>query len=439
MIATDNKILKIISTHKSGKTSGITSICSANNYVIKAAVRQAKKNNQILLIEATSNQVDQFGGYTGQTPAQFKRLVSEIAASLNYPEENIILGGDHLGPNRWQNEKSDSAVRKACDQISAYVNAGFTKIHLDASMKCADDGDRSEPLDPSIIAERTAILCKAGEEAVSGSKGIEELPVYIIGTDVPPPGGAKGNNGTVHITSVGDVEETIRLTEKAFKKNNLHDAWERVIGIVVQPGVEFGDNEVYDYDRMKSKDLVRLIDDYPSFVYEAHSTDYQKKESLRQMVEDHFAILKVGPWLTFKFREAVFALTLIEKEILSRKKGILLSNLQEVIDQRMRENPEYWEKYYCSEEEENRLKRKYSYSDRIRYYWPDEKVAESLKKLIKNLTEYAVPHTLLSQYFPEEYYAVREGNISENPEEIILHRISGVLEIYRYATTGGLN
>ncbi len=287
------------------------------------------------------------------------------------------------------------------------------------------------------LLKDAAILCKVSEEALTQS-GNNDLPVYIIGTDVPPPGGAKEHHN-IRITKPEEVEETISLTEKAFKKYNLNEAWERVIGIVVQPGVEFGDSEVFDYDRNKSKPLVKLIENYPTLVYEAHSTDYQKKELLRQMVEDHFVFLKVGPWLTYAFREAVFALALIEMEMLSNKKGILLSNLIDIVDQRMLEFPKYWEKYYTASEEENKLKRKYSYSDRIRYYWSDKKVEESLQRLIKNLTENKIPLTLISQYLPEEYIAISEGMISENPEEIILHKISSVLEIYNYATSGGVN
>ena len=167
---------------------------------------------------------------------------------------------------------------------------------------------------------------------------------------------------------------------KAFKSTIWLRAWEHVIGIVVQPGVEFGDSEVCQYDRNKSHDLIEFIENYPSFVYEAHSTDYQKKESLSQMVQDHFAILKVETWFTYKFREAVFSLALIEGELLSAKKGIILSNLIEVIENRMLEFPAYWEKYYNSDESENRLKRKYSYSDRIRYYWADKKSRRIVKQ-----------------------------------------------------------
>ncbi|MFZ1281738.1 MAG: class II D-tagatose-bisphosphate aldolase, non-catalytic subunit [Ignavibacteriaceae bacterium] len=437
MIVVENKILQLVNKHKHGEAIGLTSICSANLHVIKAAILNAKKYSQILLIESTSNQVDQFGGYTGITPQQFRKIVFDLATALNFPIENIILGGDHLGPNRWQNEISNSAMQKAKDQIAAYVSAGYTKIHLDASMKCADDGDEQIPLDPFVIAERSAILCKAAEDVFTKYGNDGEPPVYVIGTDVPPPGGAKEHHNKINVTSAEEVEETIDLTKKAFEKYNLSDAWNRVVAVVVQPGVEFGDSIVFDYERTKSKKLVDVIETKSNLVYEAHSTDYQKKELLKQMVEDHFAILKVGPWLTFAFREAVFALSLIEKELLSNKKGITLSNLFEVIEERMIVNPKYWEKYYDYSEEENKISRKFSYSDRIRYYWIDNFVNESLQRLISNLTNNKIPHTLLSQYLPVEYFAVKENIITENPEEIILNKIDSVLGIYNYATYGG--
>jgi len=439
MIALENKILQLVSKHKSGEAIGLTSVCSANLYVIKAAILNAKKYNQILLIESTSNQVDQFGGYTGVTPLQFRKIVFDLADTLDFPIANLILGGDHLGPNRWQNEDSNSAMQKAKDQMAAYISAGYTKIHLDASMKCADDGSEKVPLDPSVVAERSAILCKVAEETFSNSADNIEAPVYIIGTDVPPPGGAKEDHNQISITSAKEVEQTIKLTKKAFEKYNLQDAWNRVVAVVVQPGVEFGDSIVFDYDRNKSGELVDVIENYESIVYEAHSTDYQQKELLKQMVEDHFAFLKVGPWLTFAFREAVFALALIEKEFLSHKKEVELSNLLEVIEESMIASQKYWEKYYNFSNEENRLRRMYSYSDRIRYYWTDEKVNKSLLTLIHNLKENKIPQTLISQYLPEEYFAIREGVLSENPEEIILHKISNVLDIYNFATIGGVN
>jgi D-tagatose-1,6-bisphosphate aldolase subunit GatZ/KbaZ len=437
MIVTDNKLLSLIEQHKSGRPVGITSVCSASTFVIKTAILNAKKYNKMVLIESTSNQVDQFGGYTGLTPAGFRSVVFDIAKEVNFPTQNILLGGDHLGPNRWQNENSDSAMQKAIDQISAYVAAGYCKIHLDASMKCIDDGDPGIPLNPSVVSERTALLCKASEEAFNLSNKEYDPPIYVIGTDVPPPGGAKVTNNQFHITTAEEVEETIRLTKNAFEKHNLYYGWERVIALVVQPGVEFGDSEVHDYKRKNVLGLIRLIENREHLVYEAHSTDYQKRENLKKMIEDHFAILKVGPWLTFAFREAVFALSLIEKEYLSHKKNVSLSGLMEILEDRMLNNPVYWEKYYEGDDDEKKFKRRYSYSDRIRYYWNDNPVNEALTVLLKNLTRYQIPLALISQFLPEEYSLIVEGSLRADPEDIIVRKISGVLENYNYATNGG--
>ncbi len=153
-------LLRMISTQKRDNPAGIYSICSANRFVLQAAVHKAVIDGTHLLIEATSNQVDQFGGYTGMTPEQFTGYVSEIAAEAGFPAERIILGGDHLGPNAWREEDAHTAMSKAHDLIHDYVAAGFTKIHLDASMPCADD---SLPLEFELIAERSAELCGIAE------------------------------------------------------------------------------------------------------------------------------------------------------------------------------------------------------------------------------------------------------------------------------------
>jgi D-tagatose-1,6-bisphosphate aldolase subunit GatZ/KbaZ len=437
MTADRNKILTIIQEHKSGLPVGITSICSANENVIKASMENAKKLNKILLIESTSNQVDQFGGYTGMTPSNFRGFVLQIAEKVGFPLDSLYLGGDHLGPNVWRNESTKSAMEKAKEQIKAYVNAGYTKIHLDATMKCADDGDENLPLDPHIIAERAAVLCKAAEEELAVRKEKLELPVYVIGSDVPPPGGAKEESNNIRITKAEAVEETIFYTQKAFYGFGLEDAWSRVIAIVVQPGVEFGDKEIFDYQREKAIELKKKIETKNNLVYEAHSTDFQLKSSLRQMVEDHFAILKVGPWMTFAFREAVLALELIEKELLGLKKTKNLSDISNVIEYNMNKNPKYWYKYYQGKEpEEKRFQRKYSFSDRIRYYWSESEVKNSLSKLIQNLSEEEIPLTLISQFLPESFELIRSDKVKNTPDNLITNRIMTVLEKYNYATMG---
>ncbi|MGL5772207.1 MAG: class II D-tagatose-bisphosphate aldolase non-catalytic subunit, partial [Bacteroidales bacterium] len=92
-----NILQEIIQAHKSGKDTGVYAVCSAHPLVIEAALQQALNDNSILLIEATSNQVDQFGGYTGMTPADFRDFVVQKAQQYQFPLARLVLGGDHLG------------------------------------------------------------------------------------------------------------------------------------------------------------------------------------------------------------------------------------------------------------------------------------------------------------------------------------------------------
>ena len=302
-------------------------------------------------------------------------------------------------------------------------------------MKCVDDGNDHSPLSPNIIAERAAELCLVAEEEIKKGNKIE-LPVYVIGTDVPPPGGSKEEVSSMHITTPEEVEETINLSRRSFLNYGLEDAWNRVVAVVVQPGVEFGDKKIFDYNRNQAiKLLTKKIETKTDLVYEAHSTDFQLKESLKQMVEDHFAILKVGPWLTYAFREAVFALEMIEKELISARKHITLSELSKILEFSMLKNSVYWRKYYTGlNDEELRFRRRFSLSDRVRYYWNENHVRESLGRLFFNLSKRKIPITLISQFLPESYESVRNGEIENIPEALIINRILKVLEKYNYAT-----
>ena len=73
---------------------GIPSYCTASGIVIEAALQQGKRFGDDVLIEGTSNQVNQFGGYTGMRPADYKEFVLGLADKVNFPRERVILGGD---------------------------------------------------------------------------------------------------------------------------------------------------------------------------------------------------------------------------------------------------------------------------------------------------------------------------------------------------------
>jgi len=178
-------LAQTVASHKAGSPVGVYSVCSAHPTVVEAAMAQAAADGSYVLIEATSNQVDQYGGYTGLRPAEFRDLVLRIADDTGFTRDRVVLGGDHLGPNRWQRESSSAAMEKADVLIAAYVEAGYTKIHLDCSMSCADDPD---VLADEVVASRSARLMRIAEDTAHriGSPG----PVYVIGTEVPVPGGA---------------------------------------------------------------------------------------------------------------------------------------------------------------------------------------------------------------------------------------------------------
>ena len=96
------------------------------------------------------------------------------------------------------------------------------------------------------------------------------------------------------------------------------------------------------------------------------------------MVEDHFAILKVGPWLTFAFREAVLALSAIERELYASRSERQISRVRETLEAAMLRDPAYWRSYYHGDEEEVRRNLTYGYSDRCRYYWHGPAVQEEI-------------------------------------------------------------
>ena len=418
-------LLQFVQRHRAGDPVGITAVCSAHPVVLEAALSEAARHGQVVLVEATSNQVNQFGGYTGMRPADFHRFVSDIAARCGVPASQLLLGGDHLGPNCWQDEPSEVAMAKAEVLVADYVRAGFRKIHLDCSMACADDG---LPLPDSLVAARAARLALACEQAWREAGG--EPPVYVIGTEVPVPGGAQEDLGELEVTTPAAAAATIAAHEEAFRDRGLAAAWRRVIALVVQPGVEFDHHKVVDYVPAKAAALSSFIERAPGLVYEAHSTDYQTPQALARLVRDHFAILKVGPGATFALREALWGLAEIEREWLGEEGG---SGFKQQVLAAMREHPGYWRKYYV-EPERLGLDLQFSLSDRIRYYWASPEVARACDRLVEGLAANGpLPLTLLSQYLPRVYDGVRAGTVRNDVRAILREGVAHVLRDYAQA------
>jgi len=419
-------MLDLIARHKSGQTCGIYSVCSAHPLVIEAAfVHAMSAGVDVVLIEATCNQVNQDGGYTGMTPDLFRDFVHAIADKVGLARARILLGGDHLGPNPWTRLSAEEAMVKAEVLIEQYVAAGFRKIHADCSMSCADD---PTPLPEDTVARRAARLIAIAEATQTRVGG--EPCVYVIGTEVPVPGGAAEDLPELEVTAPEAALATIEAHRAIFAAEGLADAWPRVIAAVVQPGVEFDHHKVIDYDRAKAARLSRALDGQPHIVFEAHSTDYQTPKALKALVEDHFAILKVGPGVTFALREAFWALDAIEREWIGEERA---SHFRQIAVERMRADPRNWDKYYHATGAALHFDLQYSLSDRIRYYWPDPRIVAAQEAMFANLTENPPPLALVSQYLPEAYAAVRNAALTPTPPHLVIAHIGATLEAYRAA------
>lgn len=413
--------------------AGIPSFCTASDLVIEACLKQAIRFDDSVLIEATANQVNQFGGYTGMKPADYRDFVYRIADGVGFPRERIILGGDHLGPLTWQNEPEEEAMKKSIELVKLFVLAGFKKIHLDTSMRVADD-PKDQPLTDETIARRGAILYEACEEAYQELRKAnpqEERPAFIIGSEVPIPGGAQEEEDSISVTKPEAVEKTLAVYKEQFEKRGLTNAFDNIIGIVVQPGVEFGDADVFHYNRANATRLTQAMKKYTGIVLEGHSTDYQPPQRLKEMVEDGIAILKVGPALTFSLREGLFALSMMEKALVPEEKQACFI---EVMEETMLKHPENWQKHYHGSESDLAFKRKYSFSDRCRYYFAQPEMQAAIEKLFANMKEVTIPMGMLRQYMPLQYVKVRDGALTADPKELVEDFVVHLIEDYNYAT-----
>ncbi len=410
-------LLSLASDRRAGTIRGIPSICSAHPQVIGAALALGRLRGGPVLIEATCNQVNQFGGYTGMTPQDFRLFVLDIAAAEGFDPEQLILGGDHLGPNPWTDLPAAEAMRHACTMVAAYVQAGFGKIHLDASMACNDD---PTPLPEAVIAGRNAELAAAAE----AHRGAEP-PVYVIGTEVPVPGGALEEVEHLVVTGAQAAADTVTLHRDAFAAQGVASAFARVVGLVVQPGVEFGNENVVPYDPVASRALCESLTGLP-MLFEAHSTDYQTPAALAALVRDGFAILKVGPGLTFALREALYALDRIAEVLFPDRTETLRDAMESV----MVAQPKHWARHYPGTARHQRLQRHFSYSDRIRYYWTDPAAVRAVSDLMAQFGNRAIPEPLISQFLGGAYPLVMAGTVAPTAPALVRSAVTRVLVTY---------
>ena len=408
------ELKNIVTENRSGRPTALPSFCTANTHVLREITRYAAEHGLPALIEATCNQVNQFGGYTGLRPADYAASIRRMAEAAGMSSGNLILGGDHLGPNPWRHLPADEAMEHAKALVKDYVEAGFTKIHLDASMTCGGEPTPSFEL----VAQRSAELCVVAESHAPDPSALS----YVIGTEVPVPGGESDDMSGISVTTPERLTETIETHRLAFGAAGVPQGIEKAIAVVVQPGVDFSHEGVFHYDRAKAAGLTDAIQSHDGIAFEAHSTDYQSTENLSHLVADHSVILKVGPELTFRFREGVMALDQIEGALNLPNPAAIKAAVLKAMD----DAPDDWENYYQGSEDQIEYLKLYSLSDRIRYYWDRPNVSAAFDQLIANLNVARITVPMASQYgvtFPV-------GREEVDPVELISQRIATTIARY---------
>jgi D-tagatose-1,6-bisphosphate aldolase subunit GatZ/KbaZ len=419
---------RILRMNRANRDMGIMAACTANRWAIRAVLAQACQDRTTALVEATARQVNLAGGYAGLRPHDFVRLVRQEAERVGLPPRRVILGGDHLGPAPWCRANAAVAMARAGKLTAALVRCGFVKLHVDTTTPCkGDPATDGGALPLELIIQRTAALVAVAEEAARRFR--KDPPLYVVGSDVPSPGGRAMESGSAGVTASAELRRMLVELRRALRCAGLDAVWPRIAAVVVRPGIDFASLSVEPYNPRRIAALVRVLQDWPGLVFEAHSTDFQDIKALRRMVNDHFALLKVGPALTFAFREAVFALAHIEAEVLRRRKGSRLSGIVEAVDGEMVRDPIHWQHYYRGSQDHKAFLRRYAYSDRIRYYWARPGVRAAFSRLLGNLRRHTIPSPLIHQYLTDFQGAARD------PEELIVNHVGHVTR--RYAAACG--
>lgn len=401
----------IIRRNRAGERVAIPSVCSAQPDVLETSLVMAARLDRHIVIEATSNQVNQDGGYTGMTPVDFIGFVNGLADKSGVARERIIFGGDHLGPQAWRALDADAAMAKADTMVRDYVAAGFGKIHLDCSEGCAGDPPQ---MDDDVTAVRSARLAQICHD-------VRDDLLFVVGTEVPPPGGARvDEHGEIPPTSPTAARNTLAAHDAAFD-----DMADLIGGLVVQPGVEFSPTTVHALPMDRDPHLRDALSGHPRVCLEAHSTDYQDPAVYPRLAELGFAFQKVGPALTFAYREALYAL-----DQLRPSKGALQATMEAV----MLADPTQWQGHYSGDEDALLAQRHFGLADRIRYYWPRSKAQAAVQGLLAELDQ-LIPDAPLLTVFDQSVLDRAEGLRGAQAQRLIHAQIECALAPYFFEET----
>ena len=145
---------------------------------------------------------------------------------------------------------------------------------------CADDRELVGGDDRRTRRRRSAPSPRRRAPAATSSMS--------IGTEVPIPGGETEALDSLAVTPPEAARRTFELHRAAFAREGIGEAMGNVIALVVQPGVDMGNTQVFGYDKAKAAALSAAVLDIPGVVFEAHSTDFQTEAALAEPRRDAF-------------------------------------------------------------------------------------------------------------------------------------------------------
>ncbi len=298
-----------IRRHKSGDTVGVYSVCSAHPTVVEAAIMQAGADDVPVLIEATSNQVDQFGATPDASGRVPRPPSSASPTGADFPRSRVVLGGDHLGPNRWQGETAAAAMEKADATHRRLRRAGYSKIYLDAACPVPTTRQCSMTR-PSRSAPHAC--CTSRRIRATQRRRPSDVRHRHRGT-----GSRAGPRDARR--SHPDAGRSCRATDRRASGRvhpiRLDHVWPRVMALVVQPGVEFDHLQVIDYRRTAHRGATARPRHGTAPGVRGAFHRLSATPQIARARRRSLAVLKVGPGLTFAMREALFGLAHIENQL----------------------------------------------------------------------------------------------------------------------------
>jgi len=420
-------LMDIMEANRGGEGKGIYAVESQNSTVQEAYLRQALADGSPALFEICADMLDPHGQGGKMLPDDFIANVRRDAGKTGFPRDRLFFGVNDLSPSLWKGESIESALKKTRAFISDLVSLGFKKLGIHAAIPLKGD-PADQPLPQEVIVAREAALYKAAEGAAA-TLPEEEKPLYVI--DAHP--GQVMAEDQENVVRKEDVEIAVDMFAKTAEAAGLPEMKERLLAVRIFSGVGHDGEKVIPFDSSLLEELGGCVYRTKPVVMEVLQTDFQPQTVLDELAHNHFALMSVGPELTYTMREALFSLAMMENETMIGKPGVYLSNFIIELDRSMQSAPQHWQKYYTGNGFEQLIARKYSLYDRSRFYWEDKEVRKTKKRLFENLIEYPIPLTVMRQFMPYQYERVAAGELENKPDELVMDAVRRALRRYSRA------